>query len=269
MKTNLSGITDLTAADYHALDAINKSGLDHIAKSPAHYQHMKANPPESTDAMVIGTATHCGVLEPELLYKGFFARPDGIDGRTKEGKLKLEELGKANVGKTMLKIDDWKMIESMMKAVRSHKAASSLISGGMAEKSCIAQDPEFGVLCKARPDYLTAGDAIIDLKTTDDASFFAFQRKVKSFRYHVQAAWYLDVVNAAIGREQFKRFILLTIEKEAPHGIVIYEMDAAAIQIGRMEARRNLETYVECKKTNVWPGYPEAMQIMTIPNYEG
>ncbi len=269
MKTNLTGILDMAAADYHALDAINKSGLDHIAKSPAHYQYAKAHPKAPTDAMILGTATHYGVLEPELLYKNFFARPDGIDGRTKEGKAALADLAEKNVGKTILKSDDMAMIEGMMKAVRSHRVASSLLSGGMAEKSCISQDSEFGVLCKARPDYLTNADAIIDLKTTDDASFFAFQRKVKSFRYHVQAAWYLDVVNAAIGREQFKRFILLTVEKDAPHGIVLYELDLQSIHLGRLEARRNLETYVECKKTDVWPSYSEAMQIMTIPNYEG
>jgi PDDEXK-like domain of unknown function (DUF3799) len=267
VKTNLTGILELADKDYRALDAINKSGLDYINKSPAHFQHMKLHPEEPTDAMILGTATHYGVLEPELLYKNFFARPDGIDGRTKEGKSKLEELGKANVGKTMLKADEMAMIEGMMKAVRGHRVASQLISGGKAEMSAVCQDSEYGVLCKARPDYLTSGDAIIDLKTTDDAGFFAFQRKVKSFRYHVQAAWYLDVVNQSIGREQFKRFILLTVEKDAPHGVVIYEMDDKSIQLGRIEARSNLETYVKCVRENHWPGYPEAMQIMTVPVY--
>lgn len=268
MKTNLKGLIDLPAAEYHALDAINKTGLDWISKSPAHYQYLKANPPESTDAMVLGTATHFGVFEPELLYKQFFARPDGIDGRTKEGKAKLEELGRQNVGKTMLKFDDFQMIEGMMKAVRSHGTASRLISGGRAEATAVCQEPLHGIRCKARPDYLTAGDAIIDLKTTDNASFFSFQRKVRDFRYHVQAAWYLDTVNAALGTDQYKRFVFLVVEKEAPHGIILYELDEKSIYHGRLEAQANLKTYAECVKSDRWPGYPESLQIMTIPVYE-
>lgn len=268
MKTNLKGLHDLPFADYLKLDAINKSSLDDIHQSPAHFQYRKANPEEPTDAMILGSATHHGVLQPELLYKEYFARPDGIDGRTKEGKAKLEELGKANVGKTMLKAPEFAMIEGMMKAARSHKVASRLLSGGQAEVTAISQDPEFGLTCKARPDYVTTGDTLIDLKTTNDVSFFSFQRQVRDFRYHVQAAWYLDVVNAAIGKDQYKRFVLVAVEKEAPYGIMIYEMDPVSLKLGRAEARRDLKTYAECLKSNVWPCYTEATQIMTIPTYE-
>jgi hypothetical protein len=268
VKTALQGLHELVAADYHALNAINKTGLDYIAKSPAHYQAYLKEPQEPTDAMIIGTATHYGVFEPELLYKNFFARPEGIDGRTKDGKARLEELGRQNAGKTMIKADEMAMIEGMMKSVRGHKLASQLISGGKAEMSAIAQDQEYGVLCKARPDYIRSDDTIIDLKTTDDASFFAFQRKVKGFRYHVQAAWYLDTVNAAIGREQFKQFVLLVVEKSAPFGLIVYELDADAIKIGRIEARQNLKVYAECLKKNEWPGYSEHIYTMTVPVYE-
>lgn len=267
MKTNLTGIHHLAEPDYRALSAINKSGLDHIAKSPAHYQQYLKTPVEPTPAMIVGQATHMGVFEPELLYRHFFARPEGIDGRTKEGKEKLSELGKQHVGKTMLKAEEMETIEGIMRSVRSHRVASQLISGGIAEASAIAQDPEFGILCKARPDYMRADDTLIDLKTTETASFRAFQRSVVNFRYHVQAAWYLDVVNAAIGKPQYKKFILIAVEKEPPYGLILYELDAEAIRIGRMEARSNLKTYAECVKADVWPGYPESLLTMTVPEW--
>lgn len=268
MKTMMTGIHELTDTDYRALSAINKSGLDQINKSPAHYQAYLRQPQEPTAAMILGTATHYGVFQPELFYRHFFARPDGIDGRTKEGKAQLSELGKANAGKTMLSLEDFQTVEAMMKAVRNHPTASQLISGGKAEMSALCQDPELGVLCKARPDYLGTNGIIVDLKTTDDASFFAFQRKVRSFRYHVQAAWYLDTVNAAMGGQYYNRFILLVIEKEAPHGIILYELDSEAIRLGKLEARANLKTYAECLKKNEWPSYPEHLLTMTVPVYE-
>lgn len=268
MKTLIQGLHDIPANDYHALNAINFTGLKEIEKSPAHFQNYLKTAKEATAAMILGTATHYGVLQPELLYKNFCARPEGIDGRTKEGKAALEKLATENAGKTILKADEFSAIEGMMRAVRGHKLASQLISGGMAEMSAIAQDSEHGVLCKARPDYLGKDGVIVDLKTTDDASFFAFQRKVKTFRYHAQAAWYLDTVNAAIGREEFKRFVLIVVEKEAPHGVIVYEFDAESIRLGRLLARSSLAVYAECSKSGKWPGYSEHMHTMTVPIYE-
>lgn len=267
MKTQAAGIFSLSFPDYRALKAINKSGLDKIEKSPAHYQHSLVTPDEPTDAMIFGQAAHLAVFEPEQLYRNFFARPEGIDGRTKEGKARLEELGKANVGKTMLKADEWAALEGMMRSVRENALVSQLISGGKAEQSAIAHDAEHGVLCKARPDYLGRDGVMLDLKTTENVDFFSFQRSVRTFRYHVQAAWYLDVVNAALGREEFKRFVLIAIEKKAPFGIIAYELDPEAIRVGRMQARANLKTYAECLKSNNWPGYPEQLLSMTLPEW--
>jgi hypothetical protein len=268
MKTHSTGIFSLTFPDYQSIKAINKSGLDKIAKSPAHYQHSLLVPQEATDAMILGQAAHSAVFEPEDLYRRFFARPDGIDGRTKEGKAALAELGAKNAGKTMLKADEWASIEGMMKAVRNNALVSRMISGGKAEQSAVAQDSEHGVLCKARPDYMGTDGVLYDLKTTADVDFFKFQRSVRGFRYHVQAAWYLDTVNAAIGSKVFTRFVLLAIEKEAPFGIIAYELDAEAIRIGRLEARANLATYAKCFHANQWPGYPEQLLTMTVPVYE-
>lgn len=266
MKTLLHGFHELSEADYRALNAINKSGLDQINKSPAHYQEYLKRPPESSDAMTLGRATHLGVLEPDLLYQQFFARPEGIDGRTKEGKEKLSELGRQHAGKTMLKADDFETIEGIVRSVRGHKVASQLISGGKPELSTIAVDPEFEVLCKARPDYLGRDGIIVDLKTTESANFSQFQRSVVSFRYHVQAAWYLDLANL-IAPGQFKRFILIAVEKVPPFGLMIYELSPDAIQAGRVAARANLRTYAACKLADIWPGYRDDIQTMSVPDW--
>lgn len=268
MKTQSVGIFSLPFADYQAIKAINKSGLDKIAKSPAHYQHSLQNPEAPTDAMILGQAAHAAVFEPEELYRRFFARPAGIDGRTKEGKPALAELVAKNPGKTMLKADEWASIEGMMRAVRNNALVSRMISGGRAEQSAVSQDPEHGVLCKARPDYMGTDGVLYDLKTTADVDFFTFQRSVRDFRYHVQAAWYLDTVNAAIGSKAFTRFVLLAIEKKAPHGVIAYELDAEAIRLGRLAARANLATYAKCLSSGQWPGYPEQLLTMTVPVYE-
>lgn len=65
------GIYDnITNHDYHNGPGISKSGLDLIAKSPAHYYHAvnAANDNEPTAAQAFGTAFHALLLEPELFW---------------------------------------------------------------------------------------------------------------------------------------------------------------------------------------------------------
>lgn len=268
MDLSKPGLYDLDEPTYRALPHINKSGLDKVHRSPAHYRWSCENKEAPTPAMILGQAVHLGVFQPELLYRHFYARPEGIDARTKDGKEKLAELERANAGKTMLKPEDFATVEGIMRAVRGHKLASQLISGGRAEVTALARDAEFDVDVKAKPDYLRDDDVIVDLKTSAEVTFFPFRRSVTSFRYNCQAAWYLDVTNAALGREQYRRFILVAVEKEPPFGVIVYELDAEAIRLGRMEIRADLEVYARCLKSDSWPSYPESILTMTVPVFE-
>src|SRR5690606_39465824 len=57
--------TSMSNEEYHSLpDSISKSGLDLIARSPAHYRYAERREP--TRAMVIGTAIHAAILEPDV-----------------------------------------------------------------------------------------------------------------------------------------------------------------------------------------------------------
>lgn len=87
------GIYDnLTNAEYHGGAGISKSGLDLIAKSPAHYYHAvnAANDNERvpTSAQAFGTAFHSMLLEPEEFQKLYTVElcredwPDAIEDKS-------------------------------------------------------------------------------------------------------------------------------------------------------------------------------------------
>lgn len=85
------GIYDnIPNADYHSGPGISKSGLDLIAKSPAHYFHAinAANDNEPTDAQAFGTAFHALLLEPEEFKKTYVVElcrddwPNAIDDKS-------------------------------------------------------------------------------------------------------------------------------------------------------------------------------------------
>ena len=118
-------------ADYHASPAISKSGLDKIAKSPAHYRAAKEAPAEITDVMVIGSAFHDFILLPEVFQTAYTVLPDDFNGRTKEGKAYLETI-KAS-GQTILKAEWLKDIQGMAAAVAAHPHFAAQIGGHAAD----------------------------------------------------------------------------------------------------------------------------------------
>lgn len=65
-KIKEPGIYKLSNEEYHDQEALNKSGLVQLSKSPAHFNEWYNAPNEEpTNAMVIGTATHTAILEPD------------------------------------------------------------------------------------------------------------------------------------------------------------------------------------------------------------
>jgi hypothetical protein len=189
---------------YHTdTSRISKSGLDLINRAPAHYYERylnpKAAPQKETHALIIGSAVHCAVLEPEEFGKRYAVGPR-VDKRTKAGKEEWEAFLTAAEGLTCLDSETATLCERIMEAVRKFPAAKYLLNQGKAEEPIYWTDEAIGVDCKARPDWLTPDNIIVDLKTTDDASPRGFAQSVKKYRYDVQAAFYWDGLEAATQR---------------------------------------------------------------------
>jgi exodeoxyribonuclease VIII len=134
---------------------------------------------------------------------------------------------------------------------------------GKAETTHMWTDATTGVECKCRPDWLTS-NLIVDLKTTEDASPRGFQRSVANYRYHVQAAWYLDGIEAVTGTRP-DQFIFICVEKKPPYAVGVYAADAEMIQIGAETAARDLEVYATCKAADAWPSYSDQIEPLSLP----
>lgn len=256
-------------ADYHAHPAVSKSGLDLIARSPLHYwaRYLDPNrvPTEPTAAMRLGTAVHTLTLEQDQFENRYVTAPS-VDRRTKEGKARWLEFEANAGGRELISADDRATISRMAEAVWRHPAAAMLLHWqGKAETTHMWTDATTGVECKCRPDWLTNdGNLIVDLKTTEDASPRGFQRSVANYRYHVQAAWYLNGIEAATGHRP-DQFIFICVEKKAPFAVGVYAADAEMIQIGVETAARDLEVYATCKAADAWPSYSDQIEPLSLP----
>lgn len=255
-------ITGMSSKDYHAHPAISKSGLDRIAKSPAHYQAYLQGEVIETDAMIFGSAFHDYILSPDVFAQDYAVLPDGFDGRTKKGKELMEAI-KAD-GKTVLKAEQVNIIKDMAKSIMAHEKASALLKGGQAESSIFWQDQDTEINCRCRPDYIHPSGILVDLKSTTDASPKEFTKSVANYRYHVQDAFYSEGYYRATGKWP-RGFVFIAVEKTAPYAVACYELDEDAKEFGRTLFQRDISTLKQARTENKWTAYSPEIQSLSLP----
>jgi hypothetical protein len=249
----------ITNEEYHADPAISASHLKAVMQSPYHYWSRYVDPDrkpvEPTAAMKLGSLAHCAILEPDELLQRY-----GVcaSRTTKAGKEQAERM--AAEGIEAVTSSDMALALSMAAAVRNHPAASALLQTGKAEQSFWWDDLSSGLRCKCRPDWYQ-GNTVVDIKTTTDASPQAFARSVATFAYHVQAAHYLAGLHGA------DRFVFVAVEKTYPHAVAVYELDAAALALGRTTRDNAMDVIAGCQAAGVWPSYSDTLQTLSLPRW--
>lgn len=160
----------------------------------------------------------------------------------------------AHAGKLFIRPDDYRDMLSSIQAVQEHRWAGPLLRGVTTEQSFYWTDAD-GVLRKCRTDAITAdGQWVVDLKTTDDVSEDGFGRTIIKRRYHVQAAWYLDILSALYGSDAPRGFAFIAAQKRRPYDVAVHWVDKDLLELGRLTYERDHETYLRCLEEDYWPG---------------
>lgn len=242
----------MTEQEYRAHKGINKSTLWELAKSAAHYKYRLENPTEDTQALRFGRALHAAILTPAAFKREYVVAPD-YDKRTRQGKEDyMMWQSHLPPGATILTSEEMQTIRGMVKAYRSNNEACALLKNTRREVPKFWTDPETGLLCKCRLDAVKA-DTVVDLKTTLDASTGAFARDAIKHGYHVQAAHYLQGVEATTGHRP--EWYFLVIEKKPPYCIHILHASSELIELGAYERARLMEELKRCSDVDAWPSY--------------
>lgn len=268
---------------YHSWEAASNSRLTVLRRSPAHLKAYLEEPTDSA-ALVLGRICHTAILEPDEFAKRYLVsdRCEAVkktDGKrcTNNGTVYNGGLGwlcgvhgggaQSDPGITVVSKYDYEVATKMRDAVSKHRAAA-LLKEGMRELSLVWDDAESGVRCKARLDHhspVLAGGAIVDIKTTEDASPRAFERSIYTYGYHRQGALYTEGATAlGLGAEHFA---ILAIEKKPPYALMIHRVTEGALDAGSEQLRPALARYAECMAKDEWPGYPEDVNDIALPDY--
>lgn len=255
-------LDNLPDPDYRAFRAVSKSSLDQFAKSPAHYKHviLDGNRPTTTSAMFLGSALDTLLLTPDLFSETYAVVPD-----IRRGTKAWDEFVAQNPGKQLIKIDEMDQIHSMVMSLRKHPEAAKLLTDGTPQVSFKWQDRQSGLLCKGRADYVR-GNTVIDVKTTQNAGPNEFSKSIASFRYHVQAAYYLEAM-AQTGHKVSDEFLFIAVEKEPPYLVAVYKLDHEALSLGMATFAAELCHLANCLKRDEWPGYASGIDTIGLPKW--
>jgi hypothetical protein len=245
---------------------VSISELNLFKIAPLLYKHriLDGHRDAATKAQVEGTAVHAAILEPEKFQQEYMRLPD-VDLRTTAGKETKKRLASQHPEAILLSGDDYDRYAAARDVVRSHEAASKLLKGCEFEASMLWLDADTNVHCKGRVDgFNIHEDYVIDLKTTKDARHFT--DSIVKYGYHRQAAYYLDGLSAATGR-QWSKWYWIAVEIEPPFLCAVYEIAPLDLDIGRREYKELLKEYGECRKSGVYPGLPQTVQTIELPGW--
>jgi hypothetical protein len=114
------------------------------------------------------------------------------------------------------------------------------------------------IIFKCKPDlYNPDLNAIIDYKTTDDASPEAFAASAAKYNYHLQAAAYLSATRA-------QAFYIIAQEKTYPYSVAVYEMTGHEVKQGEVLFSKAFANYALAYHNGVFE-YAPGIQKLNMP----
>lgn len=259
---------NIPEAAYHAFPAVSKSKLWAFAKNPHKWHATKDVPMSPTASMTWGSLVDCLILQPHEL-SACFAVSSFADFRTKEAQAWRDSQTVPVV--TLAQVAEAKRAAEV---VTNHHFARMMLDGAQTQVSAVVSGIEDGTgerfLGKCRidivPDRAGAyGEWLVDLKTT--ASLSKLSNTIADFGYHAQAAWYLDMWNAASGEDR-TRWGFVFQESEAPYEVAVVELDQDAISRGREWYLAALEKWCRSHKYNSYPNpFDDEIRVVGIPKW--
>lgn len=239
---------------YHSGPGVSNSGLKLIGdKTPFHFWGRYLAPGrkhfQSTAAMFVGTAFHAASLEPDK-FEAEYVVANFKDRRATGYKAWAEDQTKH-----ILMASEMSNVLGMRRSLFADPVAGGLLrGGGQFEFSAYAEDPETGLLLRARADFMSDSGWIVDLKKCQDASDAGCRKAIASYGYWQQDPFYLDVFELA-GGEPPRGFAFVFVEEEFPHAVNVVYLSEDDRRRGRLTYRDNLELYADCLERNEWPAY--------------
>lgn len=245
--------SDIPEAEYHSDGrSLSSTGAKTLLyRGPRAYRWAQDHPVHK-DAYDMGSVVHAlvlGVGDYEVILADSW--------RTKSAQEEREAARSA--GRTPILAKDFEAAAAMRDAVYASPLAAGILSEGRPEVSAWGTDPETGILMRGRLDWLR-DETVVDLKTSAKPTHpCEFERTAWTLGYHLQAAWYLRLLELA--GEEPRPYLWVVLDKNAPHETYVYQASADLLERGREDVDRALRLYADCLARDTWPGLADDQEI--------
>lgn len=258
---------DIPNDEYHALPSLSSSGARKLLppSCPAIFR-WEQDHPVHRDYFDFGSAAHKVVLGDMSANVAVIDADNWYTRRAKDARDEARA-----VGRIPILTADWQTVLDMAAAIQQHPIASRLLDPlhGRSEQSLSWTDPATGVDCRARLDWLPdpgPGRMIVpDYKTAKSASPQAFRSSAANYGYHMQAAWYLQALQA--GLDEDPAFVFIVQEKTPPYLVSVIELGPDSLELGATQNHRAREIFRDCTAANTWPGYTDGVDLIELPGW--
>lgn len=253
--------------EYQAAAGLNGSSLMHLRRSPMRYQYELNHPTPPSPAMILGTATHRLILEPERVGD-FAVWGEAEDQKVRNGKV-WAAFQAAHFDKMIVTKKERDDMVGMATGARKNLPIRKYADGkGRCEVSMFWTDLVSKRRFKGRVDkILDAGDVIFDLKTTRDCHPRRFGAQSYALGYHIKMALYWNGYKAVTGREPKMR--LGAIDSKAPYESATYRITKDVILQGLQELDELLATLRGCEDADFWPAAHDEETDLLLPAWLG
>jgi hypothetical protein len=129
-----------------------------------------------------------------------------------------------------------------------------LETDGLIEASWFAMDSVTGLPVRGRSDKLcrfSDGLELLDVKFSNNTDQRWFDGQLANMSYYRQAAFYVDLVEAATG-ESVNAFTFLVVRNGFPYDSVLYRMNTNDIDLGRRHNRAALDDLKRRMDSGEW-----------------
>lgn len=264
--------TKLTIEDYHANKThYSSTGVKHAKRSlkdfwyykQGHYDHGHVSHFDFGNAMELALLDHSEFVDKVEIFdadqrpeadKTFGSKlnkewkQDFFDNAQSENKYVINKEGD----------NSFEIIECILDSVYRDAVIQKLIKNIDYQSSIFWTDEKTGLNLKTRPDVIKSEkNAIIDIKTTLDASPEKFKRDLSNYDYPIQAIMQIDgVINGGL-MEKVDYYFWLVLEKNPPYSAQLYEFALEDRVMIEEHYRFLLSRISRADELNFYPGYTD------------
>jgi hypothetical protein len=236
--------------EYLAAPGIHFSTLRFMGQSPLHYRHAQDNPPAETQAMLLGRATHTAVFEPQRFQLDY-----AVWSGDRRGAAYQQFADEAAAqGRSILKEAEYSTALAIRDSVREIPEIAALLEKGQPETSLFWVNPQTGLACKGRLDWIAGEGSILDLKTTSSVDPRVFSAHAWRMGYFHQAVMYQEGYAISSGMGTIPRCGIIAVEKDPPYACRLFWLDPDSLIRAWSECQGWLSQVKDCQATGIWPG---------------